>query len=234
MMLRLGLVIPSSNTTMEYEFWRLASGWATVHAARMRLRRVTPSELEAMERQVLEAASRLADADVDVIGYGCTTGSLFRGVGHDREIVSKIEEETSIKAVATAGAVVDALRALNVNRVCVATPYIEELNKLEKEFLEGNGIKVVEIAGLGVVENTEIGRLPPTTSYELARKVYRPEADGIFISCTNFRTIEIIEGLERAVKKPVVSSNTATFWAMVKKAGVKRGIAGCGRLLQLL
>ncbi|RLG02265.1 MAG: maleate cis-trans isomerase, partial [Thaumarchaeota archaeon] len=86
----------------------------------MRLRRVTPSELEAMERQVLEAASRLADADVDVIGYGCTTGSLFRGVGHDREIVSKIEEETGIKAVATAGAVVDALRALNVNRVCVA------------------------------------------------------------------------------------------------------------------
>ena len=84
--MRLGLIVPSSNTTMEAEFWKMASGWATVHAVRMRLQKITANELENMEKRMLETAVRLADAEVDVIGYGCTSGSLFKGKDRNREI----------------------------------------------------------------------------------------------------------------------------------------------------
>ncbi len=229
--MRFGLIVPSSNTSMEAEFWRMAFGWATIHTARMRLKKITVNELEEMEQQMLEAALRLADAEVDVIGYGCTTGSLFRGKDHDVEIERKITEKTGIPAAATARAVIKALRELHMEKVCVATPYIRELNELEKRFLEENGIKVLRIKGLGIVHNTEVGRKDPNTSYELAKEVYVPGTQGIFISCTNLRTIEVIDLLERELGVPVISSNTATFWYMMRRARIKRRLDGFGSLL---
>ena len=230
--MRFGLIIPSSNTTMETEFWKMAMGWATVHTARMKLREITLGELEEMEKQMLEAAERLADAKVDVIGYGCTSGSLFRGKDHDVEIERKIREKTGIPAVATAGAVVKALKRLQVNKVCVATPYTEEINELERRFLEENGIKVLRIKGLGIVNNIKVGVNDPKTVYDLVKEVYTPETQGIFISCTNLRTVEVIDRLESELGVSVVSSNTATFWYMMRRIGIMRRLKGYGSLLR--
>jgi len=216
---------------MEAEFWRMAMGWATVHTSRMRLQKIIIDELEEMEQQMLEAAVRLADAEVDVIGYGCTSGSLFKGKDHDREIERKITEKTGIPAVATARAVIEVLNELHISRVCVVTPYTEEINKLEKRFLEQNGIDVLRIKGLGIERNTEVGSKEPSVAYELAKEVYIPETPGIFISCTNFRTIEVIDRLEKELGVLVISSNTASFWAMMRKADINRRLKGYGRLL---
>lgn len=229
--MRLGLIVPSSNTTMEAEFWRMALGWATVHTARMRLQKIIINELEEMEQQMLEAAVRLNDAEVNVIGYGCTSGSLFKGKDHEKEIERKITEKTGIPAVATAKAVIEALNELQISRVCVATPYTEEINKLEKRFLEQNGIDVLKIKGLNIVRNTEVGSKEASVAYELAKEVYVPETPTIFISCTNLRTIEVIDRLEKELGVPVISSNTASFWAMMRKAGIKRSLEGYGSLL---
>jgi len=228
--MRFGLIIPSSNTTMEVEFWKMALGFASVHAARMRLQKITVDDLEEMEGQMLEAAVSLADAGVDIIGYGCTSGSLFKGKDQDREIERKITEKTGIPAVATARAVVEALNELQIASVCVATPYIEEINNLEKSFLEQNGIEVLRIQGLNIVQNTDVGKKDPSVVFELAKEVYVPETQGIFLSCTNFRTLEVIEKLEKELGVPIISSNTATFWAVMKKMGIKRRLDGYGKL----
>jgi len=216
---------------MESEFWRMAMGWATVHTTRMRLEKITVDELEEMEEQMLEAATRLADAEVNVIGYGCTSGSLLKGKDHGGEIERKITEKTGIPAVATARAVIEALIELRIKNLCVATPYIEEINELEKRFLEQNEIDVLRIKGLGIAQNRDVGSKDPSIAYELAKEVYLPEAQGIFISCTNFRTAEVIDRLEKELCVPVISSNTATLWAMMKRAGTKSKLKGYGRLL---
>ena len=91
--MKLGLIIPSSNTTIEAEFWRMVSEWATVHTSRMKLTEITLEDLEKMEEKMWEAVSRLIDADIDILGYGCTSGSLFKGKSHGREIEEKIEEK---------------------------------------------------------------------------------------------------------------------------------------------
>jgi maleate isomerase len=231
--MRLGLIIPSSNTTMEAEFWRMASGWAKMHTARMRLEKITVGELEQMEEQMLAAAVRLADAKVNVIGYGCTSGSLLKGKDHGRKIEREITEKTGIPSVATAKAVIEALGELGIRKLCVATPYVEEINELEKSFLEQNKVDVLNIKGLGLTQNKEVGNKDPSVAYELAREVYLPEAQGIFISCTNFRTIEVVDRLEKELDVPIVSSNAATLWAMMNKAGTKKKLSGYGTLLRL-
>ena len=206
---------------MEYEFNLMRPGWATIHTARIRLREVVVSELLDMEKEIVKEALKLADAKVDVIAFGCTSGSLIRGLGHDKEIVSRIEKATKTPAVATAGAVVDALKTLNLSKISVGTPYIDEINALEKRFLEQNGFKVVKIKGLGIRENLEIGRQKPEIVRGLAESVNTPKSEGIFLSCTNLPTSEVIAGLEKRLGKPVISSNTATMWSMLRRIGRK-------------
>ncbi|WP_243670113.1 hypothetical protein [Vulcanisaeta sp. JCM 16161] len=126
--------------------------------------------------------------------------------------------------MATAGAVVDALKRLGANRVLVVTPYIDELNVKEREFLEAHGFKVVDIRGLGIVDNTVIGSLDPRTAYEAAIKAYNQfssDFDALFISCTNWRTFEVIGVIERQINKPVISSNSATLWSILKELGIR-------------
>jgi maleate isomerase len=228
--LRLGLIVPSSNTTMEAEYGRVLPDNITLHTGRMRLRDVTVEALVEMERSVEEEALKLADADVDIIGYGCTSGSLVKGLHHDKEIVSKIERVTNVPAVATAGAVVDALKSLKIRNIVVATPYIDEINTLEKKFLNGNDFEVVEIKGLSIVENTKIGVTKGDVVIDLVKNLNHQDADSVFISCTNFPTINVIEKLEKTLHKPVISSNTATLWSMIKRSGHEVKIEGIGQL----
>ncbi len=229
---RIGLLVPSSNTTMEEEFRRLLPYGVSLHAARVRLRRVTIRELEAMKEELLDAAWRLVDANVNIIILGCTTGSLIKGIGYDKELSNIITNSTGIKAITTSTAVLAALKNLSLDAISVATPYIEEVNEREKRFLEDNGIKVLKIMGLNIIDNLEIGRLSPEDAYMLARKVDTPESKGVFISCTNFRTLEVIEILEKDLGKPVISSNLATFWLTLKEMGIKEEIRGYGKLLR--
>lgn len=229
---RIGLIVPSSNTTMEPEFWRMAPEGVSIHTARMMLKAVTVNELLEMEKDAVRAAQLLATANVDILVYGCTTGSLIGGPGFDRMITKKLEEATGIKAVATATAVLEALRELGARRVALATPYIEEVTKKEVEFLESQGYKVVDVKYLGIKENIEIGKLTPQTAYRLARSLDTSTADVVFISCTNFRTIEVISPLEKDLGLPVFSSNTATMWLTLKEMGIREPLRGYGKLLE--
>ncbi|HKZ94949.1 MAG TPA: aspartate/glutamate racemase family protein [Candidatus Bathyarchaeia archaeon] len=228
--LKLGLLVPSSNTTMEHEFRAMLPQEASVHVARIRLKRVVASELRAMEKEVRDEALKLADADVHVIGFGCTTGSLVAGYGYDEKIVKHIEKVAKKPAVATAGAVVQAMKALGLSRISVATPYTEAINELERQFLERSGFIIDRMIGLGLIDNLEIGKTKPETLISLVRKADSSRSDGVFISCTNLPTISIISRLEETLEKPVVSSNTATLWAMLKRMQESLNTSRFGKL----
>ncbi len=226
--LRIGLLVPSSNTTMEPDFYRMAPEEVSVHTARMRLDRVTPEGLIQMAEDAESAAALLSTADVDVIVYGCTTGSLVGGVEWEESLVRSIHENTGVRAVSTSGAVVEALRALSARRVGVATPYTDVLNRLETEFLEDHGFQVAAIEGL--VNNLEIGRVERGVIEGLVEAV-AGEADTIFVSCTNLPALNLIDGLERRHGRPVVTSNQSSLWAALRDSGVKE-ITGYGELLR--
>lgn len=228
--LRIGLLVPSSNTTMEPEFNRMAPGGVSVHAARMGLEEVTPGKLMEMAEEAGRAALFLATAGVDVIVYGCTTGSLVRGVEWEERLVEGISEGTGTAAISTGRAVVNAIKALGGGRVAVATPYTDDLNDLERAFLEAHGVEVVAIKGLGLVRNLDIGRTEGSAVEVLVRAIAKG-ADMVFISCTNLPTISLIEGVESELGIPVVASNQASMWAALRGSGANR-IEGYGRLLR--
>jgi len=210
---RIGLIIPSSNTTMEGEFAKHLPLGVSLHVARIPLKEVTVAGLEEMNKLVCSAAQSLVDAGVDVIVYGCTTGGLLFGVEYMRALTHQLEKTTGLPIVVTAQAVVDFMKAKGAQKIVIATPYIEEINQKEKEFMQKNGFEVLAIQGLGLKDNLEIGRQEPYVAYNLGKTLLKeyPQADLLFISCTNFRTFGILNILANDLQKPAVSSNQATL-----------------------
>ncbi len=215
---------------MEPEFYEMAPEGVSVHSARMRLEDVTRKGLIEMAGEARRAAGLLATAGVSVIVYGCTTGSLVGGMEWEESLVNGIGDETGIRTLSTGGAVAEAIMALGGGRVAVATPYTDDLNDLERAFLESRGVEVTAIRGLGLVRNLDIGR----TGWETVEGLAKSVADGsdlVFISCTNLPTIRIIRKLERELKRPVVTSNQASMWAALRGSGVT-GLEEYGELLR--
>ncbi|WP_258084015.1 maleate cis-trans isomerase family protein [Thermococcus thermotolerans] len=227
---RLGLIVPSSNTTMEMELHSAIPEGVSLHTARVPLRNVTEEELVKMNTLAVEAARLLRDAGVEMILYGCTSGSFIGGKDYEKELESRIEEEVNVPVVSTSTAVVEALKMLDARDILVITPYTDEINEREKEFLEANEFNVLDTRGLGIEDNTQIGKLEPYEAYRLAKASFMDEADAVFISCTNLRTFEIIEPLEEDLGIPVVTSNQASLWLALREMDVMERIPWLGRL----
>lgn len=228
---KIGIIVVSVNTILEPELSRAVPEGVELHFTRARLRSEDPAELKRMEDEGPAAAELLADAGMDVIVFACTAASLYRGPGQDREIVDRIEARTGIRAVATSGAVLRAFEALGMRKIGLGSPYSDRMNSMEETFFRGSGVDVLRMKGLGC-KGGEMALVPTDEVRRTAQAVNSPDADGIFLSCTNWRTLGILESLERDLGKPVTSSNQASLWAALRMAGVKDSVPGFGRLLR--
>lgn len=227
---RIGLIVPSSNTTMEMELHSALPEGVSLHTARMPLKDITEEELLKMSSLAVESAKLLKDANVDLILYGCTSGSFIGGANFEAELEEKIEREVNVPVVTTSTAVIEALKILDAQQIIVVTPYTEEINQREKEFLEANEFEVLDIRGLDIINNLQVGKLEPYEVYRMAKAMFMDEADAIFISCTNLRTFEIIELLEGDLGVPVVTSNQASLWLALRELDVREKIPWLGKL----
>jgi maleate cis-trans isomerase len=226
---KLGIIVPSWNTTMEYETQRMAGNGTSVHSMRISHTADTEENVIWMGTQVPAAAKLLAHAKVDVICYGCTGGGFIKGPGYDQQLTNEIKEATGIPGTTTIVGVTDALRAFGAKKLCVASPYEPWLNEKLLDFLGKTGFEVLAIKGLGTQAHSTV---KPEQVEALVTSVDRPDADAIFISCTNFGTLDIIDSLEKKLRKPVVTSNSASMWKMMRIVGDKSAVSGGGRLFR--
>ncbi len=216
---RLGVIIPSLNATTESEFHRCVPDGVTAHFTRMEFKETTPEYFERMIDDVPAGARMLSHAKVDAIMFGCTSGSLYGGLGYDQKIVAQVRAKVNLPASTTSTAAIEAFRALDVKTVAVATPYESWVDDLEKRFFEGNGVRVANIQGLGM-RGTDVCELHPEALYRFAKAQDRAEADALFLSCMGLRTLEVLPELERDLGKPVLSSNQVTLWKLLLLCGI--------------
>lgn len=230
----IGLVYIASSWVMEADFINLAPPGVLTHTTQVSLGgAVTVENLSKVGDQAVEGARRLAEAPVDSVILGCTSGSFIKGLGYDQEIIRRMREAAGrdVPTTTTATAVVEALRTLGARKVSVATPYPDAVNQRAIAFLEANGFKVTNLVGLGINDDPTINRQPLEKVYALTKQADTSDADVAFISCTAFRSVDIIDALEKDLGKPVISSNQASFWHALRLAGVRERIGGYGRLL---
>ncbi|MCE2468932.1 MAG: aspartate/glutamate racemase family protein [Dehalococcoidia bacterium] len=230
---RIGLIVPSSNSTAEYDYQRILDAETALHTARVFLVDTTIEMLERMNQDAEEAARSLESAGVDVIAYACTSGSFLGGPGYDDALLARVSDAArGTKAVGTTPAVIDALHAMGLRRVAVVTPYIDSINERLAAFFEDKGFDIASMAGQQLVANLDIGDQTPEQIAAFAKQHMARDVDGFFLSCTNWRAMEVVEELERELGKPVVTSNQATIWASLRAVGRTAPVDGFGALLR--
>jgi maleate isomerase len=237
---RIGLIVPSSNTTMETELPELFARRKerfTWHTARVRMTHVTPEALDAMVEASDVAAVELADAPVEAIAYACLVAVMCRGEGAHRDVERRLstaleEAQRQPPVVSSAGALISGLRALGAQRVAMITPYLRPLTDRVAAYVRAEGFEVSEAVALEVPDNVEVGRLDPARLVPEARRLAAGGVDAIVLSaCVQMPSLPVVQLVEDELGVPVLTAATATARELLLTLGLEPAIPRAGRLL---
>lgn len=216
-----GIIAPY-DFALDRELWRWVPDFVSLHITR------TPNVGKPVN---LEMASEVSDDD-DIraavgsltvieprtIAYACTSGSFVHGLSGELHLRETIRSEGGAPAVTTSGGLLTALESLGVRRLGVATPYVPEVTEALHKFLAEADVETVSSQALGLDER--IWTVPYTTTYRLIEQADHPEAEAIFVSCTNLATFDLIAPLEQRLGKPIITANQVTVWAALRDIGL--------------
>ena len=241
---RIGQIVPSSNTTMETEIPAILRAREaihperfTFHSSRMRMKKVTKEELAAMDADSDRCALELSDARVDVLGYACLVAIMSMGRGYHCVSEQRLHQRTMengapAPVVTSAGALVDGLKAIGAKKVSLLAPYMRPLTALVVDYIEHQGIEVVDSLSLEIPDNLEVGRQDPRAPIEITKKLKTTGVDAVVASaCVQMPSLPSIQPIEDRVGLPVISTSVATTYMMQKRLGLNTAVPGFGSLL---
>jgi maleate isomerase len=219
---RVGLIVPSSNTVIEVDFYRRLPTDVTLHTARMYLEETTPEGESAMLDDYLpRAVDDLRSARPDVVVFGCTSAGALRGNAYEAQLIERIAVQTEATTFSVAASVRAAVRGAGARRVGVITPYIDSLNVRIRESLESDGLQVAAIHGLGITDNFTIADVEPERITRFAAERFAgSDIELLFVSCTNFRALDAQQRIQAALGVPVVTSNQAALAAVLDEIAI--------------
>jgi maleate isomerase len=240
-----GMIVPSSNLTMETELPRMLAARErelpedrfVFHSARARMQHVTPEQLRAMNAQAERAATELADARPDVVATACLVAIMAQGPGYhctaEDTITAALRAEGSdAPVVSSAGALLSGIAALGARKVAIITPYLKPLTELVVAYLEAAGVEVVDALSLEVPDNLAVARLDPADLREHWRTLHLAGADALVLSaCVQMPSLESIAAVEAEAGIPVLSAATATTHQILARLGLDTRVPGAGSLL---
>jgi maleate isomerase len=219
---RIGLIVPSSNTVAEVDFYRRLPMDCTLHTARMYLEQTTPEgEATMLDEHLPTAIGDLASARPDVMVFACTSAGALRGNAYEARLVDGIASQTGAATFSVAASVRWAIRAAGGRRVGIISPYVDSLNEKIAQSLQDDGLEVAGIHGLGITENFAIAEVEPEQIAQFAADCFTGrDIDVLFASCTNFRAFDARDEIHQALGLPVVTSNQAALAAVLDHLGV--------------
>lgn len=241
---RIGQIVPSSNVTMETEIPAIFRARESIlperftfHSSRMRMKKVTKEELEAMDAMSLKCALELSDAQVDVMGYACLVAIMSMGRGYHCVSEVNLHQETiknqfPTPIVTSAGALVNGLKIMGAKNIALITPYMRPLTNMVVDYLEHQGFHVVDSIALEIPDNLEVAAQNPLNLLEIYKTLNLTGVDVLVASaCVQMPSLEAIDLLETATGLPVTSAAVCTTYEMMKKLGLEAKAPIGGSLL---
>ena len=226
----LGFILLSTDLACEIDTFTMAPKGVGVSFTRLHTDDYTTNETLAKHiDQMADAASRIQpEIKPDVISYCCTSGSIV--IGEDKVCAEIKRGAPYATAMTLVSGVVAALNQLQAKKIVIGTPYLDEINIVEKNFFENKGFDVLDIQGLNLGNGIEFGKITPDYIKDFALSIDQKEAEVIFLSCSGIRSLDIIEEVEATTGKPVITSNQAQMWYALRTAGVNDKLSGFGRI----
>jgi maleate isomerase len=229
--LKIGMVLAAGNSCAEPDAHAILPAGVAMHTSRVALPGTSPAELRGMIDDAEKAAALLVGARVGLIVFHCTAASTVDPDAGSRA-ARRIHEATGIPATATSEALVAALKKLKAKKIVLLSPYDQHVNDAEVAFFAHYGIQVLQEKGFPPPKGEKYPHASPQDWRDRALAMRMPDADAYFLSCTNIRCIPVVDELEKSLGRPVITSNTAMLWHVLRQGGIADPIPGYGRLLQ--
>lgn len=182
--------------------------------------------------RLADGVRQLADERPHAVMWACTSGSFVFGPEGARHQAAKVAAAAGVPASSTSIAFVDALRHLGIRRVAVAASYPQDVAEHFVRFLAADGVEVVAMGSHGIITAAEVGTLEPERVEQMVTAADHPDADAVLVPDTAMHTLAIVDRLEAAVGKPVLTANQVTVWKGLQLAGGAPAIPGLGRLFE--
>ncbi|WP_033330551.1 maleate cis-trans isomerase family protein [Actinomadura welshii] len=238
---RIGLIVPSSNVTVETELPALLrrhpEAEFSFHSSRMRMSAVTPAGLAAMNVQRERCVVEVADAAPGVILYACLVALMAGEHGEHRLVESLVAEqlatgESPARVRSSAGALLNGLRALGARRVALVTPYMRPLAEKVVGYVAAEGLEVQDFVALGVEDNHAVGCIPGDRVLTAARGLDLTDVDALVLSaCVQMPSLALIEEAEQTFGLPVLSAATAGAFTILQALDLPTELPAAGSLL---
>ncbi|WP_193370929.1 maleate cis-trans isomerase family protein [Pelagibius marinus] len=227
---RVGLLALSSDLNIEAEFHRMLPRGVSLITTRIEnVEEITQESLLDIEAALVPAARSLApNTELDVLVYGCTSGSVALGEKRVEELLGKARP--TARCVTPSGAVEAGLRSLGARRISLLAPYSEELTTMIAADFEKRGYAVANASCFGFTADSQMTAIAKESWIEAARSCYDHSADALFISCTSVRASAVIDDIEAEIQAPVICSNQAVAWQIGNHLGVLSDLSISGRL----
>ncbi|HTI79673.1 MAG TPA: hypothetical protein VL614_04405 [Acetobacteraceae bacterium] len=225
-----GVLIPSTNTTVEIEYSHLLPPSLQFHVGRLLTSGngpFAPSKDEDIDYQ----SRLLATARVEVISLAQTSASLFAD-DYDATTTRRITAAAKVPAITSAQAVGQAVRALGAKRIAIVSPYSQQVIERAKHYYESKfTLSVVALEGFAATDSYMIGKLGPENARDAFARINRPEIDCFVVPGGNFPTMSFVPAWEQEFGKPVITTNGAALWSMMHIMGARDPLPALGRLL---
>lgn len=218
----LGLIVLQADETIEPEMAQITAcdGVSLYHSRIQMAPEVTAETLARMQAEIPGSTRLLPDIEFDVIGYACTSGATVIGPANVARAVQSARP--GAKVTDPVSATIAALRHLGAQRIGFVTPYVAEVSAAMRGLLEGEGFEIAGFASFEEGDDRVVARIAPDSILQAVKAVHaQADCDAIFVSCTNLRVLGIVAEAEAAIGCPVISSNIALGWHMLRLAGVE-------------
>jgi maleate isomerase len=236
---KLGVLVPSTNTIVEPDFYSMAPPGVTIHTARIFVpsaRMDDDASFEKLIEQVGAATSR-AIADVvtcepDYLVLGMSSESFWNGREGNAALQRRVQSVCGLRLATGASAIERALTVLRVHRLSILSPYQPIADARMRTFIESCGHEVVAMKSLRCASAVGIAHVDEPTLRRALIELDGPDVDAIVQMGTNLSMLRFADEAERWLGKPVISINAATFWYALREIGISDRRAGFGSLLR--
>lgn len=226
-----GVLIPATNTTVEIEYNRLLPPTLQAHVGRLGKGGDTPFS-PSLDADLSYQSKMLGQAKVEVVALAQTSASLFDD-GYDAKAKALMSQGAEVPALTSAEAIAGAVRALGASRIALVSPYSEAVIARAKTYYETrHGLSVVAMEGFGATDAYAIGGLSADHATDAFRRIDRADVEVLVVPGGNFPTMRHIAGWERAFGKPVITTNQAALWAILRSMAITAPLPNLGRLLE--
>jgi maleate isomerase len=225
-----GVLIPSTNTTVEIEYNRLLPPTLQVHVGRLLSSGAGPFS-PSLDADIDHQARLLGTARVEVVSLAQTSASLFAD-DYDATVTQRMSKGAGVPAITSAQAIGQAVKALGARRIALVSPYSQPVLERARHYYQAKyGLEVLVLEGFAATDSYMIGKLGPENARDAFARIDRPEIEVLVVPGGNFPTMSFVSDWEREFRKPIVTTNQAALWAMMRIMQVADKISGLGRLL---